>query len=77
MASILEDKKTLEGLLTQLYSPTTGKKLALSQKKYDAIYEQYEEIEKRYEADLDGEERPEYGMDELNDLLDDVCVGLA
>jgi len=61
----------------QLYDPITGRKKALSAKKYNDIYELYEELEKQYEFDLGEEKRPEYGADELNDLLDDVCAALV
>jgi len=75
MANIKEERETLERLLAQLYTPIRGRKRTLSAKKYNEIYEQYEEIDKHYE--LDGEERPGYGLDDFNDLLDDVCAGLA
>lgn len=64
-------------LYTQLYNPWTGKKKTLSAKKYDNIYEQYLNMDQAYEYSLDEEERPEYGQEELNDLLDDVCAALA
>lgn len=67
---------TLEGLYAQLYDSITGRKKALSAKRYNAIYESYEELEKEYEYGLGEEERPEYGQDDLNDFLDDVCAAL-
>lgn len=73
----IEDKiGVLEGLYAQLYHPITGRKKALSAKKYDAIFESYVELEKEYEFSLGEEERPEYGQEEYHDLLDDVCAAL-
>lgn len=69
--------KELTGLYAQLYNPVTGRKKALSPKKYNKAYELYEELEKQYEYDLGEESRPEYGDDERTDLLDDVCAALA
>ena len=67
----------LRGFYAQLYDPFTGRKMALSAKKYDAIYDGYEEIDKDYEFSLGEEECPEYGEDELNDLLDEVGAALV
>jgi len=72
-----EAVKVLEEVYAQLYDPITGKKKALSAKKYNELYELYEEQEKKYEFELGEEKRPEYGENELNDLLDDICAALA
>ena len=68
---------TLESIYNQIYSKITGKKISLSQAKYDRLYELYDEEERKYQFALGEETQPEYGEDELNDLLDDVCAGLA
>ena len=68
---------TLESIYNQIYSKITSKKISLSQAKYDRLYELYDEEERKYQFALGEETQPEYGEDELNDLLDDVCAGLA
>ena len=68
---------TLESIYNQIYSKITGKKFSLSRAKYDRLYELYDEEERKYQFALGEETQPEYGEDELNDLLDDVCAGLA
>jgi len=74
--TIHQDIRVLEGLYAQLYDPITGQKRALGEKRRNAIYEVYEELDGKYEFSLGEEERPEYGLDELNDLLDDVGAAL-
>ena len=75
--TIREFEQMLHCILNQIYSPTTGKKLSLSERKYNQLYELYDEEEREYQFALGEETQPEYGEDELNDLLDDVCAGLA
>ena len=77
MMTLTKAIEVLQGIYDQLYDPITGRKKALSAKKYNDIYGLYEEQEKRYEFELSQEERPEYGLDERNDFLDDICAALA
>ncbi len=72
-----EALEVLQGVYDQIYDRITGRKKALSAKKYETLYELYEEQEKKYVYGLGGEAKPEYGQDALNDLLDDVCTALA
>jgi len=67
----------LQSILDKIYDPITGKKRCLSPHRYEQIYEIYEDLEKRYQYALGEERPPEYGEDDLYDLLDDVCAGLA
>ena len=66
----------LKWIYDQIYSPTSGKKQPLSRHRYQQLYELYEEEENRYQDELGEESPPQYGQDELNDLLDDVCAAL-
>jgi len=72
-----EATEEAEKLLAQLYDPISGKKKALSAKKYERIYEKYRDLEEVYQYNLGEEMQPEYGGDELTDLLEDICGALA